>query len=217
MTQASTLPLLNQKGEKISEVPLDKKIFDGEVNLSLLHQAVRMYQANQRQGTHSTKTRGEVSGGGKKPWRQKGTGRARAGSIRSPLWRHGGVTFGPKPREYAYSLSKKIKRSALKSSLNAKLKDQEVILVDKVELKETKTKAFAAFLRALKVEGRALVVVEKMSDPLRLSSRNLPGVCLKTHGDVNAYDLLRYPKIVIEEKAFTALSRSCILEESPSR
>ncbi|MBI4437010.1 MAG: 50S ribosomal protein L4 [Candidatus Omnitrophica bacterium] len=205
----TTLPVLNQKGQKLSELTLDEKVFDGEINKPLLHQVVRMYQANLRQGTHATKTRGEVSGGGKKPWRQKGTGRARVGSIRSPLWRHGGTIFGPHPREYRYTLPKQMKQLALRSGLNAKVKDGEVVVVDKLQVATPKTKEFASALNALKVEGKALVVVDKVSEALRRSSRNMPRISLKSQQEVNAYDLLRYPKIVIEEAAFTALSKTC--------
>ena len=204
----TTIPILNQKGDKLSDLPLDEKVFDGEVNKVLLHQVVRMYQANLRQGTHATKTRGEVSGGGKKPWRQKGTGRARAGSIRSPLWRHGGTVFGPHPRDYSYTLPKQMKKSALRSGLNAKVMDGTVVLVEKIRAEKPKTKEFATFLEALKIKGRTLVVVDKMTDPLKLSCRNIPGILLKTYHQVNAYDLLRYPKMLIEEAAFTALSES---------
>ena len=205
----TTLPVLNQKGQKLSELALDKTVFDGEVNQDLLHQVVRMYQANLRQGTHATKTRGEVSGGGKKPWRQKGTGRARVGSIRSPLWRHGGTIFGPHPRDYGYTLPKQMRRLALRSGLNAKVKDGEVILVDTLQVGTPKTKEFAALLSALKVEGKALVVVDKVSETLWRSLRNVPGISLKGQQEVNVYDLLKYPKVVIEEAAFTALSNSC--------
>ena len=205
----TTLPVLNQKGQKLSELALDKTVFDGEVNQDLLHQVVRMYQANLRQGTHATKTRGEVSGGGKKPWRQKGTGRARVGSIRTPLWRHGGTVFGPHPRDYGYTLPKQMRRLALRSGLNAKVKDGEVILVYTLQVGTPKTKEFAALLSALKVEGKALVVVDKVSETLWRSLRNVPGISLKGQQEVNVYDLLKYPKVVIEEAAFTALSNSC--------
>ena len=204
----TAIPLFNQKGNKISEFPLDEKIFDGEVNKGLLHQVVRMYQANLRQGTHATKTRGEVSGGGKKPWRQKGTGRARAGSNRSPLWRHGGTIFGPHPRDYSYSLPKQMKHSALRSGLNAKVKDGEILLVDKLQVDKPKTKEMAAMLQALKIEGKALMVVEKMTDALKLSCRNIPGLSLRRGQEVNVYDLLRHTKVVIEQAAFAGLCES---------
>ena len=209
-----TISLFNQKGNKISEVPLDKKVFDGEVNIPLLHQVVRMYQANLRQGTHATKTRGEVSGGGKKPWRQKGTGRARVGSIRTPLWRHGGTVFGPHPREYSYTLPKQMKRSALRSGLNAKIRDGELILIDQFQIDKPKTKEIAILLETLKIRGKTLVVVAKMTDPVKLSCRNIERLSLKTGEQVNAYDLLRHPKIVIEQEAFKALSESVKGESS---
>ena len=206
--KSNAIPLFNQKGDKLSDLPLNEKIFDGEVNIPLLHQAVRMYRANLRQGTHATKTRGEVSGGGKKPWRQKGTGRARAGSTRSPVWRHGGTVFGPHPRDYRYSLSKKIKKSALLSGLNAKINDGEVVLVNKLEVAKPKTKEFSAILEALKIDGKTLVVVDKMTDFLKLSSRNIPGISLKAYQDINAYDLLKHSKVLMEQTAFAALSKT---------
>ena len=212
--KSTTIPLLNQKGDKLSDLPLDEKVFDGEVNKVLLHQVIRMYQANLRQGTHATKTRGEVSGGGKKPWRQKGTGRARAGSIRSPLWRHGGTVFGPHPRDYSYTLPQRMKKSALRSGLNAKVMDGAVVLVDKLGAEKPKTKEFIALLEALKIKGRTLVVVDKMTEPLKLSCRNIPRILLKPYNEVNAYDLLRYPRILMEEAAFTALSKTCCAETS---
>lgn len=204
-----SIPLFNQKGNKLSDLPLDKDVFDGAVNTSLLHQVVRMYQANLRQGTHATKTRGEVSGGGKKPWRQKGTGRARVGSIRSPLWRHGGTIFGSHPRDYGYTLPKQMKRVAVRSSLNAKVRDGEVVVVDKLTIEHPKTRLLAELLEALKIKGKALVVVHQWTPSLQLASRNLPGVRLKRDQDINAYDLLRYPKVLMEEAAFAALSKSC--------
>ncbi len=207
---SATVPLLNQKGEKVSDIPLDEKVFDGEVNKPLLHQVIRMYQANLRQGTHATKTRGEVSGGGKKPWRQKGTGRARAGSNRSPLWRHGGTVFGPHPRDYGYTLPVKMKKLALRSALNGKVNDGEIVIVDKVNLEQAKTKEFVAFLRALKLEGKILVVVEKESTSLRRSSRNVKGISLKVGQEVNAYDMTRHRKVVIEEGALAVLLKNCL-------
>jgi len=207
--KTSSLPVMSQKGDKLSELSLNEKVFDGKINIALLHQVTRMYLANQRQGTHATKTRGEVSGGGQKPWRQKGTGRARAGSNRSPLWRHGGVTFGPKPRDYGYELPKKIKQSAIRSSLNAKVRDQEIILVDKLKINQPKTKEFASILTALKIEGKALVIVAENTEALKRSSRNIPNVLLKPQHEVNAYDLLRFPQVVIEEAAFQTLSKRC--------
>ena len=210
----ATISLFNQKGDKISDLPLDQKVFDGKVNFPLLHQVVRMHQANARQGTHATKTRGEVRGGGKKPWRQKGTGRARAGSIRSPLWRHGGTTFGPHPRDYSFTIPKQMKQVALRSGLNAKVKDGEVVLVEKLEIPEPKTKIFVAFLSALKIQGKVLVVVEKMTSTLKLSHRNVPGVVLKSSPQINAYDLLRFPLIVMEKAAFATVLKACEKETS---
>ena len=150
----NTLPLYSVNGKEIEKISLKEEIFDGEINTALLHQAVVMYEANKRQGTVSTKDRSQVRGGGTKPWRQKGTGRARAGSIRSPLWRHGGVTFGPTPRNYSYSLPKKIRLGALKSSINAKINSQDFILIKEVGVGESKTKEFKKLLESLKIKEK---------------------------------------------------------------
>jgi len=144
------IPIYNMKGKEVESFTLNRKLFDGKVNKALLYQAVLMYNANQRQGSAATKTRGEVSGGGKKPWRQKGTGRARAGSTRSPLWRHGGTVFGPHPRDYSYSLPRKIKRRALLASINSKIRENKIMGIDSVDIEEAKTKKFQAVLDALK-------------------------------------------------------------------
>lgn len=208
------LSVFSQKGDKLSDFPLDEKIFDGRVNVSLLHQVVRMYQNQQRQGTHGTKTRGEVSGGGKKPWRQKGTGRARAGSNRSPLWRHGGTVFGPKPRDYGFVLPKRVRRSAVRQSLNAKVKGGELVLIESLKVDRPKTKTVAELLKILELRGSVLLVVEKMNEPLKLSCRNLPGVSLKTHRDVNAYDLLHHPNILMEKNSFAHFLESLSKKET---
>lgn len=166
-----------------------------------------MYQANQRPGTADTKTRKEVRGGGKKPWRQKGTGRARAGSIRSPLWRHGGVVFGPHPRDYSYTLSKKIRDGALKSGLNAKLADGTLKIVDKIQLNEPKTKLFKAILDSLKLEGSVLVIFDKIDETIKKASRNIPGVTIKTAMDLNALDVLRHKNLLISEAALKTVNK----------
>ena len=153
------LRVYDVKGKEIESLLLDKKVFSGEVNKKVLYQVIRMYNANQRQGTASTKTRGEVSGGGKKPWRQKGTGRARAGSTRSPLWRHGGVIFGPHPRDHHYDMPVNIKRLGLLSSLNAKINESKMIAVESLDLQEAKTQKLKKIIDALKLSGRVLFIL----------------------------------------------------------
>ena len=190
--------VLNIKGEKIKDLSLDPDVFDGSINKELLYQVITGYLANQRKGTASTKTRGEVRGGGKKPWRQKHTGRARVGSIRSPIWRGGGVVFGPKPKEYSFKLNKKMKKLALKSSLNAKLKDEELFFLDELKVEEAKTKKFVEILRNLKLENeKSLFIVSGVSKTLRLSCRNIPYIFVENALDVTAYDVLNYKKVVI--------------------
>ena len=178
---------------------------DVKINRPLLSQILVMYQANQRQGTHATKTRGEVSGGGKKPWRQKGTGRARAGSNRSPLWRHGGTTFGPLPRDYSAKIPKQWRKQAVLMSLKAKLADKGLFLIKPIEGAQPKTKRIASLVRTFPVKGKTLLVIGKMTDSLKRSTRNIPNLLVKSQKDVSAYDLLRHRSLVIEEAAFEAL------------
>ncbi len=192
----ATLELHNLEGKAVGTVNVPKDL-EGTVKTPVLWQAVRMYLANQRQGTADTKTRGEVSGGGKKPWRQKHTGRARAGSIRSPLWRKGGVVFGPHPREYRYHLPEKIRRLALVESLKAKVAASEVVAVDSFEGIPSKTKSFAQALKRLQVTGRALVVIEQADSTLARISRNLPGVKVIPASDITCYDVLESAHLVV--------------------
>ena len=199
------LPVYGLNGKEVRRLKVDEPLSDAKLNRPLLSQAILMMQANQRQGTHATKTRGEVSGGGKKPWRQKGTGRARAGSIRSPLWRHGGTTFGPMPREYRKVIPKQMRVRALQMSLQAKLQDHELLLVEPLFFDKPKTKGLASFLKTLPLKGKTLVVVGKMTLPLQRSARNIPRLLLKAGKDINAYDLLKARSVVIEEAAFEAL------------
>ncbi|MDP8233978.1 MAG: 50S ribosomal protein L4 [Candidatus Saelkia tenebricola] len=195
---ALKIDVLNMKGKKVDSVELDKNVFDGKVNKELLYQVINAYLANRRQGTHSTKTRGEVSGGGAKPWRQKGTGRARVGSNRSPIWRGGGTVFGPKPRDYSVNIPKKMKRLALKSSLNAKLQDQELMLIEGMELSEPKTKHFMDVVNNLGLEKmKSLFVLSGVNDNTILSSRNISNVFIADAKDVTAYDVLNCKKVVI--------------------
>ncbi|MGB2599920.1 MAG: 50S ribosomal protein L4 [Candidatus Omnitrophota bacterium] len=200
------LQVYDLKGEAVGNMQLDQALFDGKVNMALLYEAVKMYDANERKGSASTKTRSEVSGGGAKPWRQKGTGRARVGSSRNPLWRHGGVAFGPKPRDYSYSMNKKALRRALLSSLNLRLSENMIKPIVKIEVKESKTKEFNAIMNNLKIDGKALVVVEVISDDVKRSSRNLKNVSLKEAKNINARDILLNDYLVIEKEALEKLA-----------
>ena len=200
------IPMYDSKGKSAGSFKLDKRFFTGEVNKDVLYQFVRMYNANQRQGTASTKTRGDVSGGGKKPWRQKGTGRARAGSTRSPLWRHGGVIFGPHPRDYHYSIPKKVKRLAFLSSLNSKLKDSKFMGIEAVVIDEPKTKKFMAIMEAMKLAGKSLLILDNVENNVRLASRNLADVVVKNYKDFNTMDVLVCENLVMSKAALEKLA-----------
>jgi len=193
-------------GKSADKIELDKDLFDGKVNKTLLYEANKMYEAGWRRGTASTKGRSEVSGGGAKPWRQKGTGRARFGSSRNPLWRHGGTVFGPKPRDYSFSMPKKAVRKALLSSLNARLAEDMIKPVVKIEVKEAKTKEFKKILDKLKIEGKTLVVVDKMEGNVKLSARNLKNITLRDAAGVNARDVLLNENVLIEKDAIEKLT-----------
>ncbi len=201
------IEIYNIKGKSVGKIELDKDIFNGEVNEPILHQVIRMYEANQRQGTASTKTRSDVRGGGKKPWKQKGTGRARAGTIRSPLWRGGGVVFGPHPRDYSYQVPKSVKRLALISSLNAKLNDKNMIVIDEIKLEKAKTKEIAAALRNLKAEKKPLLVLEERNETVVRASRNIANLLLRDYKSLNAYEVLKQQKLVMTQKALAALTK----------
>jgi large subunit ribosomal protein L4 len=185
------------QGKKVSDVELSEAIFGIEPNEAVVHSVLVNYLANQRQGTQSTKTRSEVSGGGRKPWRQKGTGRARQGSIRAPQWIKGGIALGPKPRSYSYKINKKEKQLAIKSLLSSKVKEQELTVVDKLELAEIKTKTMVKALSDLKVEGKTLIILADKNDNVYLSSRNIEGVKAITLNMINVYDLLKYNKLLL--------------------
>lgn len=200
----SKIQVLDQSGKRVSEMNAPKEVFSYPVKEHLLYEAVVSFRANQRRGTASTKTRAEVKGGGRKPWRQKGTGRARAGSIRSPLWRTGGVTFGPKPRSYHYSLPKKAKRNALKSVLSMKLAEKQLLILKAMELKEPKTKDGAKLLEKLKLDS-ALIVDDHQNKNLFLSLRNIPRVKVVDTHLVNVYDILSHKWLVFSQKAFESL------------
>lgn len=197
----SEIPIFNSKGQKVDKFELNKELFTGEVNKGVLYQFIRMYNANQRGGNASTKTRGDVSGGGKKPWRQKGTGRARAGSNRSPLWRGGGKVFGPHPRDFHYDIPKKIKKLALLSSLNSKILDEKLIGIDAVTLAEPKTKQFQAILDALKLEGRSLFILDTVDEKTKRASRNIQSVTLKNYKDFNPVDVMKCNTVVMSKVA----------------
>jgi large subunit ribosomal protein L4 len=207
----ATIDVLNLSGDKVGKFDLADEIF-GAVNEDLLWEAVKQYRAAQRAGTHATKNRKLVSGSGKKLWRQKGTGRARVGSIRSPLWRHGGTVHGPQPRSYEYEFPRKKMLGALRSALAAKLADGQLTVVESFELKEPKTKEFRTALDALKVDGTALVVEAAKVDNrnLELSSRNLDGVELVRGNEVHPYHLLRYQRAIFSQPALEKLQSSLV-------
>ena len=185
------------KGKKVSDVELAESVFGIEPNETIVHSVLVNYLANQRQGTQSTKTRAEVRGGGKKPWRQKGTGRARQGSIRAPQWIKGGIALGPKPRSYKYTVNKKEKRLAIKSVLSSKVIEKELTVVDKLELKEIKTKSMVKALTALKVEGKTLIIVPEKNTNVVMSARNIEGVKTITANNINVFDLLKYNNLIL--------------------
>lgn len=195
------LPLYNQTGQKVGDITLADSIFGVQPHPDLVHRAVLVYRAGVRQGTHDVKNRGEVRGGGRKPWRQKGTGRARQGSIRSPQWVGGGVVFGPTPRSYTLTMPKKMRRLALKSALSSKVSEGQTTVVDALTLTEIKTKAFVNILKALSVTGKALVVVPEVTLTLERSARNLPGVKVIPVERINVYDLLLHDHLILTEAA----------------
>ena len=187
----------NMQGKKVSDVELSEAVFGIEPNENVVHSALVNYLANQRQGTQSTKTRAEVRGGGRKPWRQKGTGRARQGSIRAPQWIKGGIALGPKPRSYSYRINKKEKQLAIRSLLSAKVLDNELTVVDKLEVEEAKTKVMAKALTDLKVEGKALIILADRNDNVLRSSKNIEGVKTIELNTINVFDLLNCNKLVL--------------------
>ncbi len=195
--------VFNQSGEKVKEVNVPKSISSYPVKEHLIYEAVVQYRANQRQGSASTKNRGDVRGGGRKPWKQKGTGRARAGSTRSPLWKDGGTTFGPHPRDYSYRIPKKARQNALRSAVSSKIAENSLIVLDSLEFKEPKTKEAAQLVKALHLES-ALVVDRRENKNLFLSVRNLPKIKAVDYQHVNIYDVLNFKRIVFTEKAFDA-------------
>lgn len=191
----------NISGAQVGEIELSDSVFGIEPNKHVLHDAVVMQLASMRQGTHKVKGRSEVRGGGRKPWKQKGTGRARQGSIRSPQWVGGGTVFGPTPRSYAFKLPKKVRRLAIKSALSSKVLAEQIIVIDSLALNTPKTKEFAAVLNNLKVDRKALVVLPEYNDNVALSARNIPSVKLVAADGVNVYDVLRHEKLIITKDA----------------
>ena len=188
-------------GQVTGEIALSEELFGAEVNKSVLHSVVRAYLINQRQGTQSTKTRSEVSGGGKKPWKQKGTGRARQGSTRSPQWTHGGIALGPKPRTFHVSVNKKVKRIALKSALSAKLADNEIFVVEGLKATEYKTRPMVEMLRALDAERKPLVVLPEVDKMTIKSFANIPGATTCQANNLNVYQILNHRKLVISKES----------------
>lgn len=188
-------------GEQIREIELSDAIFGIEPNESVLHESVKNFLANQRQGTQSALTRGEVSGGGRKPWRQKGTGRARTGSTRSPNWTHGGVAFAPKPRDYSYTLNRKVKRLALKSALSIKARNGEIIVIENLDMDSIKTRTFQSFLNKVEAAGRSLIVTPEPRVNVIKSARNIPGVKTTIADILSPYDIMNCKKFVVDEAA----------------
>ncbi|MDM5152934.1 50S ribosomal protein L4 [Bacillus sp. DX1.1] len=191
----------NQTGSQVGEIELAEAIFGIEPNEAVLFEAVMMQRASLRQGTHKVKTRSEVRGGGRKPWRQKGTGRARQGSIRSPQWRGGGTVFGPTPRSYAYKLPKKVRRLAIKSALATKVVENNIVVLEDLVLNAPKTKDMVAVLKGLTVEKKALIVTADVNEAVELSARNIPGVTVITADGVNVLDVLHHDKLIMTKAA----------------
>ncbi|MEE1046423.1 MAG: 50S ribosomal protein L4 [Clostridia bacterium] len=200
-----TVDIYNADGKVVGSMDLNEKVFGVDVRSDVMHEVVVNYLANQRQGTQSTKTRTEVRGGGIKPWRQKGTGRARQGSIRAPQWVGGGVALGPKPRDYRYALNKKVRRLALKSALTAKVQDNELIVLESFEAAEIKTKQVVNLLKNLNVTEKALIVLPENDKNIVLSARNIKGVDTTYVGAINTYEVLNHTKCIILKDAVTKL------------
>ena len=191
----------DMSGKVVGEIELSEAVFGIEANQAVVHDVVKNHLANKRQGTQSALTRAEVSGGGRKPWRQKGTGRARQGSTRAPQWTHGGIVFAPKPRDYSYTLNKKTRRLALKSVLSAKASEQNIVVIDSIKMEAPKTKEFAAFLNAVGVNGKALVVTAAADENVIKSGRNIPGCQVTFANVINVYDVVNASKLVVDKAA----------------
>ena len=200
-----SIKVLNMAGNQVGEVELNAAIFGIEPNMHVVHEVVKNHLANCRQGTQSALTRAEISGGGKKPWRQKGTGHARQGSTRAPQWTHGGVAFAPKPRSYSYVLNKKVKRLALKSVLSAKAAAGSIIVVDSIAMDSIKTKAFRGFLDAVKCDGKAVVITPEVNENVVKSARNIPGVLTTTAKILSVYDIINATYLVLDQAALAKI------------
>ena len=199
-----TVAVLNMQGQEVGKQELNDAVFGIEPNVSVMNDMVKNYLANQRQGTQSALTRSEVSGGGKKPWRQKGTGRARQGSTRAPQWTHGGIVFAPKPRTYRYTLNKKVKRLALKSALSAKAASGDILVVDGLKLDEVKTKAMKGFLDSIQA-GKSVVITPEVEKNVVLSARNIPGVVTTTAKLLSVYDIVNANRLVVDKAALAII------------
>ena len=191
------IDVYNMEGKKVSDVELNDNVFGIEPNEAIVHSVLVNYLANQRQGTQSTKTRSEVSGGGRKPWRQKGTGRARQGSIRAPQWIKGGIALGPKPRSYKYTVNKKERRLAIRSVLSSKVLENNLVVLDKAEMKEIKTQAMVKTLENLKITGKTLILLPEKNENVQKSARNIKNVKTTLVNTINVYDLLKYNNLVV--------------------
>ena len=200
------LQMLNMEGAQVGEIELASEIFDVNVNEHCVYLVVKNILANRRQGTQSAKTRAEVRGGGRKPWRQKGTGRARQGSIRSPQWKGGGIVFAPKPRDYSYTTPKKVRRLALKSVLTDKVRENELIVIDRLAFDEPKTKHFAKVLQNIGAKKKALVVLGEKDDNVVRAGRNIEGVAFSGVNTINVYDLLKYDSLVLTKDALDKIT-----------
>ena len=199
------IDVYNMEGKKVSDIELNDNVFGIEPNEAVVHSVLVNYLANQRQGTQSTKTRSEVAGGGRKPWRQKGTGRARQGSIRAPQWVKGGIALGPRPRSYKYTVNKKERRLAIRSVLSSKVLENNLVVLDKAEMKEIKTQAMVKTLANLKVEGKTLILLPEKNENVQKSARNITGVKTTLVNTINVYDLLKYNKLVLTVDAVKKL------------
>ena len=197
--------VLYMAGKEVSKIDLSDAVFGIEPNKAVMHDMVKNYLANQRQGTQSALTRAEVSGGGKKPWRQKGTGHARQGSTRAPQWTHGGIVFAPKPRSYRYTLNKKVRRLAMKSALSSKVLDNELVVLDKIAMDEYKTKTIAAMLKAVGSEKKALIVLPEKNEKVIASAANIPGVKTALVNTLNVYDILNADKFIVLQDAIAQI------------
>ena len=197
--------VLDMAGKEVSKIDLSDAVFGIEPNKAVMHDMVKNYLANQRQGTQSALTRAEVSGGGKKPWRQKGTGHARQGSTRAPQWTHGGIVFAPKPRSYRYTLNKKVRRLAMKSALSSKVLDNELVVLDKIAMDEYKTKTITAMLKAVGSEKKALIVLPEKNEKVIASAANIPGVKTALVNTLNVYDILNADKFIVLQDAIAQI------------